>query len=149
MSRRSCSTPWGVPPDRRVRSILDLMASDDRPLVFDIIGGQALDVRKGSYGSVGRLFADERIEMVWVSKQDEEIDPGWFEQDAVDLLLVLKGQLKVEYEREDLSDHIVDAGQLLVLPANTRCRAYRWPRDRPDASVFVAVYPAGNASARS
>jgi hypothetical protein len=34
-----------------------------------------------------------------------------------------------------------EAGDLLVLPANTRCRAYRWPRDSRTAAVFLAVYP--------
>lgn len=29
----------------------------------------------------------------------------------------------------------------MVLPANTRCRAYRWPRDSRAATVFLAVCP--------
>jgi hypothetical protein len=29
----------------------------------------------------------------------------------------------------------------IVLPPNTRCRAYRWPRDQREASIFLAVYP--------
>ena len=29
-----------------------------------------------------------------------------------------------------------------LLPAGERCRAYRWPREADDATVFVAAYPA-------
>lgn len=39
----------------------------------------------------------------------------------------------------------MDVGDCLILPAGTRCRAYRWPRDRPEAAVFVAMYPSAGA----
>ncbi|HSB39858.1 MAG TPA: hypothetical protein VLD13_12280 [Gaiellaceae bacterium] len=29
----------------------------------------------------------------------------------------------------------------LILDAGTRCRAYRWPREAPEATVFLAAYP--------
>jgi hypothetical protein len=32
---------------------------------------------------------------------------------------------------------------VLVLPARERCRAYRWPRDAREATIFVAAYPTG------
>jgi hypothetical protein len=67
---------------------------------------------------VGKLFTDERIEAVWVSKEDEEIDPGWFSQNCVDLILVVKGELRFEFERDDLPARILREGDLLVLPAN-------------------------------
>jgi quercetin dioxygenase-like cupin family protein len=55
--------------------------------------------------------------------------------------VVLQGQLKVEFEAPDQADRVLKPGDLLVLPAHTRCRAYRWPRDQVQATVFLAVYP--------
>ena len=45
------------------------------------------------------------------------------------------------FEQEGLAPLVLALGDLLVLPPNTRCRAYRWPRDRQAATVFFAVYP--------
>jgi hypothetical protein len=90
---------------------------------------------------VGTLFRGEGIEAVWVAKQDEVIDPDWFTQRAVDLILVLQGELRVEFAQAECPPVVLGAGDLLVLPPNTRCRAYRWPRDRQEATMFFAVYP--------
>ncbi|HET7089860.1 MAG TPA: hypothetical protein VFL17_14580 [Anaerolineae bacterium] len=118
------------------------MGSEHRdPQVFRILCGDAVETRHTPYGSVGTVFSGEGIEAVWVSKQDEAIEPGWFSQSTVDLILVVQGQLHVEFERPDLAPRVLEPGNLLVLPANTRCRAYRWPRDRKEATVFLAVYP--------
>lgn len=111
------------------------------PRVFYIFGGDALETKRTPYGSVGQVFRGEGLEAVWVSKEGEAIDPGWFSQDRVDLIVLLQGQLRVEFEREEFASRILQVGDLLILPANTRCRAYRWPRDRKEAAVFLAVYP--------
>ncbi len=111
------------------------------PLVFNVLRGEAQGITRSQYGSVGQLFTGEGLEAVWVAKQDETIDPGWFSQGQVDLILVVQGELRFEFERTDLSARVLAPGDFMVLPANTRCRAYRWPRERPGASVFVAVYP--------
>jgi uncharacterized protein YjlB len=110
--------------------------------VFNVLRGEASQVRTTPFGDVGTVFSGQGIELVWVSKQDEPIDEGWFSADAVDLILVLQGQLKFEFEAPDLPDHVLSAGEVLVLPAGERCRAYRWPRDAREAAVFVAAYPA-------
>jgi mannose-6-phosphate isomerase-like protein (cupin superfamily) len=95
-----------------------------------------------AFGEVGKVFSGEGIELVWVAKQAEEIDPAWFSADTVDLLLVLQGRLRVEFDDEASTELTLRPGQLLVLPARTRCRAYRWPREEHDATIFLAAYPA-------
>jgi hypothetical protein len=114
----------------------------NHPTVYNIPAGEAVEISSSQYGSVGRLFSGEGLEAVWVKKEAEEIDPGWFEQPMVDLILVVQGLLRVEFERSGLVPCILHPGELLVLPANTRCRAYRWPREAKEGTIFLAVYPA-------
>ena len=114
--------------------------------VFHTLRGEALETRYTPYGSVGKLFSGEGIEAVWVCKQNEAVDPGWFSQSTVDLILVVQGQLRVEFEQQPPDDQILEPGDLLILPRKTRCRAYRWPRNRKEATVFLAVYPVGPGS---
>jgi len=108
---------------------------------FNILNDEALEITHSAYGSVGRLFTGDGLEAVWVKKEAEEIDPDWFIQPVVDLILVVQGNLKVEFERTDLEPRVLKPGDMLVLPADTRCRAYRWPRDAAEATIFLAVYP--------
>ncbi len=110
--------------------------------VFSILRGEASHVRSTPFGDVGTVFSGQGIELVWVSKQAEPIDENWFSADGVDLILVIQGQLKVEFEPPGLPDRILGVGDVVVLPAGMRCRAYRWPRDAREATVFVAAYPA-------
>ncbi len=117
------------------------MEPNHLPQVFDILSNAALEITHSPYGSVGKLFTGEGLEAVWVKKDAEEIDPGWFSQPMVDLILVAQGQLRVEFERSDLEPRLLKPGELLILPANTRCRAYRWPREAKQGTVFLAVYP--------
>ncbi len=117
------------------------MNRNSQPQISNILNADALDTTHSPYGSVGRLFTGEGLEAVWVKKEAEEIDPGWFSQPMVDLILVVQGQLKVEYERPDLIPRILEPGEMLILPPNTRCRAYRWPRDASKGTIFLAVYP--------
>lgn len=117
------------------------MTPINQPRIFNLHSDEALEITNSAYGSVGSLFTGEGIEAVWVKKEEEEIDTDWFEQPMVDLILVVQGQLKVEFEREDLGSRVLEPGEMLVLPANTRCRAYRWPRQASEDSIFLAVYP--------
>ena len=80
-----------------------------------------------------------------MSKLAEPIDPDWFSSDRVDLILVVQGQLKVEFEAPGQPGRMLSAGDVLVLPAGQRCRAYRWPRDRREAAVSAADCPAGQS----
>ncbi len=117
--------------------------ADKVPRIFHILRGDALETHTSPFGSVGKLFSGDGIEAVWVKKQREEIDPDWFSQRTVDLILVVQGKLKMEFERPDMSSCVLEPGDFVVLPPDTRCRAYRWPRDAEEAALFVAVYPVG------
>jgi quercetin dioxygenase-like cupin family protein len=108
--------------------------------VFHVLEGDALQIKSTPYGDIGNLYGDERIEAVWVRKQDEAIDPEWFSQPSVDLILVMQGQLKVEFEGRT-KDRLLRQGDFLVLPKDTRCKAYHWPRESEKAAIFLAVYP--------
>lgn len=116
------------------------------PRVFHLPQGEALDVWHSPTGDVGRVFRGAGIEAVWVSKQNEAIDPAWFSQRSVDLIVVICGQLCAEFAEEGRDRVVLDPGDLLVLPANTRCRGFRWPRERQDATVFLAIYPVPSAA---
>ena len=111
------------------------------PQVFHMLRGDAVAVRSASTGTVGTLFSGAGIEAVWVAKQEEVIDADWFSQPMVDLIAVMQGQVRVEFAQEGLVPVVLGPGDLLVLPPHTRCRAYRWPRDQREASIFLAVYP--------
>lgn len=117
------------------------MRQNDQPEVLHLLKDEALEITHSAYGSVGRLFTGEGIEAVWVKKQDEEIEPGWFSQPMTDLIVVIRGKLKFEWERPDILPCVLEPGDMIRLPANTRCRAYRWPREAKEATVFLAVYP--------
>ena len=113
------------------------------PHVFNILRGEARQVRSTPFGDVGTVFSGQGIEMVWVSKLAEPIDENWFSSEEVDLILVVQGQLKFEFESPSQPDRVLSTGEVLVLPAGERCRAYRWPRDAREATIFVAAYPTG------
>ena len=115
------------------------------PQIFNILRGEASQVRSTPFGDVGTVFSGPGLEMVWVSKLAEPIDEGWFSAAEVDLILVVQGQLKFEFESSGQPDCVLGVGEVLVLPAGARCRAYRWPRDSRQATVFVAAYPAGGS----
>jgi hypothetical protein len=61
------------------------------PHVFNVLLGQARDVRSTPFGEVGTVFSGQGIEMVWVSKLAEPIDENWFSQETADLILVVQG----------------------------------------------------------
>jgi hypothetical protein len=111
------------------------------PEAFNVVLGQAREVRTTPFGDAGTVFSGQGIEMVRVSKPAEPIDQNWFSSGRVDLIPVVQGQLKFEFESPGQPDRVLSAGEVLVLPAGQRCRAYRWPRDRREATVFAAAYP--------
>src|ERR1039457_5442081 len=92
-------------------------------------------------GTSGPCFSGQGIELVWVSKLGERVDENWFSSDEIDLILVIQGQLKFEFESPGEPDRVIGVGEIVVLPAGARCRAYRWPRDSREAAVFVAAHP--------
>jgi hypothetical protein len=48
------------------------------PHVFNVLLGQASQLRSTPFGDVGTVFSGQGIEMVWVSKLAEPIDENWF-----------------------------------------------------------------------
>lgn len=126
-----------VPPRRAAAP-----GTDDTGLqVFNVLRGEASHVMPTPFGDVGTVFSSRSMELVWVSKHGEPVDESWFRMKAVDLIMVLQGQLKFEFESPDHDDRILGAGEVLVLPAAARCRAHRWPRDASQATIFMAAYP--------
>ncbi len=109
------------------------------PLVLRALEGEAVEVRTTRYGSVGTILDSDSTEVVWVCKQGEDIDPGWFSQSDTDVLCVLAGQLRVEFKADPGTPLTLRPGDVLVLPPDAACRAYRWPRDSEQAAVFLAV----------
>lgn len=111
--------------------------------VFNVLRGEASQIRSTPFGEVGTVFSGDGIELVWVSKLGEPVDQNWFSAHEVDLILVIQGQLKFEFESPGQPDRVLGPGEVLVLAAGVRCRGYRWPRDAAEATVFMAAYPAG------
>jgi hypothetical protein len=115
--------------------------------VLNVLRGEASEIRSTPFGDVGKVFSGEGIELVWVSKLGEPVDENWFSSPYVDLILVIQGQLKCEFESPAEPDRVLGVGEAIVLPAGVRCRAYRWPRDAAEATVFVAAYPVRGGAA--
>ncbi len=114
--------------------------------VLNVLSGEAVHVRATPFGDVGTVFADRDMEVVWVRKHGEPVDENWFSSHEPDVILVVQGQLKFEFEAPSERDRVLRAGDALVLPARMRCRAYSWPRNGREAAVFVAAYPVGPAA---
>jgi uncharacterized protein len=113
--------------------------------VVNVLSGEAASVRQTPFGDVGTVFSSRDLEVVWVSKLGEPVDEHWFSSHDPDVILVVQGQLKFEFESPGEEDRVLGVGDVLTLPAETRCRAYSWPRHAGQAAVFVAAYPASRA----
>jgi nitroimidazol reductase NimA-like FMN-containing flavoprotein (pyridoxamine 5'-phosphate oxidase superfamily) len=116
------------------------------PGVLNVLSGDASHIRPTPFGTVGTVFSGAGIELVWVSKLGEAIEEHWFSSHDEDVILVVQGQLKFEFEAPGEADRVLGVGDVLVLPPDTRCRAYRWPRYAEEPTIFVAAYPAGRAA---
>ena len=114
--------------------------------IVDLLAEERPGERSTPYGSVWDVLSADLVEAVVVVKDGEEIDPGWFSSEVVDLIVLLRGELRVEFERGVRASLTMKPGQLLVIEAGIRCRAYRWPRSSSVPAVFLAVYPRGPAT---
>ena len=97
-------------------------------------------VRETPYGSVEELHLGGDLEAYRIVKIDEEIEPGFAVMDRDDLVYVERGALRVEIEGRE--PFVLEAGDVFVIPAGTRFRAYRWPRDGAPCA-FLGICPAG------
>ena len=48
------------------------------PQVFNVLRGDASQVRSTPFGDVGTVFSGRGLEMVWVSKLAAPVDEDWF-----------------------------------------------------------------------
>jgi hypothetical protein len=55
--------------------------------------------------------------------------------------------LTVEFKAEPSTTLTPRQGDVLVLPPDTACRAYRWPRDSKQAAVFLRSLRGGDGRA--
>ena len=107
---------------------------------IDVSNLQALTREESPYGAVGTVYAGADLDAWWIWKDGEEIEPRVAIMDHDDLLYVIRGSLRLELDESD--PVVLSAGELFVIPAHTRFRAYRWPRDGGPC-LFLAVAPAG------
>jgi mannose-6-phosphate isomerase-like protein (cupin superfamily) len=94
--------------------------------------------RETQYGTVEDLYTGPELRAWRIHKDAEELEPTPQVCTRDDLLYVVEGTLRLELDGERLDVH---AGELHVIPAGTRYRGYRWPRDGGPCT-FVAVAPA-------
>jgi hypothetical protein len=109
--------------------------------LVDLLDTKRPGERRTPYGSVWDVLSAHGLDAALVVKEGESIDPGWFSQEVVDLLVLLRGRLRVEFDGGAPPPLTMRPGQLLVLEPGVRCRAYRWPRSSPRPAVFLAVSP--------
>ena len=113
--------------------------------VLNVLSGEAAHIRRTPFGDVGTVFSGPDLEVVWVSKLGEPVDEHWFSSHNPEVILVVQGQLTFEFEKPGEDDRVLGVGDVLTLPAETRCRAYCWPRHTGQPAVFVAAYPASRS----
>lgn len=92
--------------------------------------------RETPYGTVEDLHWGPELRAWRIHKDDEEIEPVAQICSRDDLICVLEGTLRLELEGYEPAD--LGPGDVLVIPAHTRYRGYRWPRDGAPCA-FVAV----------
>jgi mannose-6-phosphate isomerase-like protein (cupin superfamily) len=107
--------------------------------VMDVLARDALSVESSPFGSVGVVHAGADLDAWWIWKDDEDVEPTRAVLDREDLLYIVRGSLKLELDGQE--SRIIGPGQLLVIPAGTPFRGYRWPRDG-EPCLFLAIAPA-------
>jgi mannose-6-phosphate isomerase-like protein (cupin superfamily) len=113
--------------------------------VVDVAGREASSVEESAYGSVGVVHSGDDLDVWWIWKDGEDVEPAPAVLDREDLLFVISGSLRLELEGHET--RVVGPGQAVVIPAGTPFRGYRWPRDG-EPCLFLAVAPAGSTFTR-
>jgi mannose-6-phosphate isomerase-like protein (cupin superfamily) len=113
--------------------------------VIDVIGRQALAEDESPFGAVGVVHSGADLDAWWIWKDEEDVEPTLAVIDREDLLYVIRGSLRLEFEGGE--SHVLGPGSAYVIPAGRPFRGYRWPRDG-DPCLFLAVAPAGASFTR-
>lgn len=104
---------------------------------FSVLEREAHEVTESAFGTVGTLHTGTDLNVWWVWKEREDLDPEWTIFSREDVLYVVAGTLKLEFR--DVSPVVLEAGDAFVIPAGVAFRGYRWPRDTDEPCLFVAV----------
>lgn len=143
---RSRAFSGGAKPNLLISIVGEAMQGQHGvPRVLNLLDGQAIRAKQCPYGTVGTVHSGQGIEAVRVSKRGEAVDPGWFSPPVADLILVVQGQLRIEFASPEFQNRILRPGDLLVLPPQTRCRAFPWPREAEDAALLSTRKSFGTA----
>jgi len=105
--------------------------------VFSVLDREALEVTETPFGSVGVLHQGDDVNVWWIWKEREDLDPEWTIFSREDFLFVVAGTLKLELR--DVRDVVLETRDAFVIPARTAFRGYRWPRDSEEPCVFIGV----------
>ena len=96
-----------------------------------------MTLRETPYGSVEDLYIGPELRAWRIHKDAEELEPTAQVCSRDDLLYVVEGTLRLELGDDKPLD--VHAGELHVIPAGTRYRGYRWPRDGGPCTFVAAT----------
>jgi hypothetical protein len=66
--------------------------------VVDDDAQEASSVELSPYGSVGVVHSGTDLEVWWVWKSDEDVEPTWAVVDREDLLYIIKGSLRLDLD---------------------------------------------------
>lgn len=106
-----------------------------------VLEGDAHLLHESAYGTAGVVHAGLDLNVWWIRKEDDEIEPTWLVLDREDVLYVVEGQLRLEFRDEPERTCVLSAGECYVVPPDTPLRGYRYPRDGAPC-LFLAVSPA-------
>jgi hypothetical protein len=113
---------------------------------FSIPRRDALEVVESPFGAVGVVHRGGVVDVWWIWKDEEQVDPEWTIFSREDVLYVVQGMLKLELR--DAPEVTLEQGDVFVIPAGAAFRGYRWPRDSAVPCLFVAVSPAGTETTK-
>jgi uncharacterized protein len=115
--------------------------------VLSVLSGEAAHVRQTPFGDVGTVFSSPDLEVVWVSKLGEPVDEHWFSSHDPDVILVVQGELKFEFEDSGQADAL--PGLLLAAPRGPAGRFRRRLPSQPGRVAISRLRGSGSTVARA
>ncbi len=113
------------------------------PRVFDLVRGDATATTLSPFRCrrAHIVHSGEGIEVVWVSKQAEQLDPDWFLTETADPLLVIQGLLRVEFDDTPLPGADTRARPAARSPGTDLLPRLPLAAEAEGATIFLAGYP--------